>query len=692
MSFVNPWSIAVGVLAAGLPVLIHWLTRPRPVVMALPTIRFVMQAVNQRRARHRLRDALILAVRAAAVLLIAGAIARPILGRRTPTPVEPAGGTTRVVLLDLSQSMAARAGGIRAIERARPVAANELAYRPRTRAGLVLAAASARPVFDRPTENFGALRDELAKASPRPERLNLPAALDAAARLLAGAPGRHELVILSDFQRTHWAAADFSALPRDTALRLEYVGAPGKAANLAVLRVGGSGRAEQGRPFTVEVDVGNFSDAPRTVEVELSLADASYRLSGPCAAGSKTTLSADVVPRGVGWQAGQAKLFGSTDALAEDDARPFVVDVRPPPAFALLTRQRADARPSSSYYLERALVPAEPRDDRPAPRLTRFHPSGPDREALAASDLIVLDHPGRVADELLSLLAGWLRRGRSALYVASEPADATNLKRLADLAGTDLRLPVEFAPAPPGASGGPRFVGDARGEAPPFRVFGESLTPALAPLRFAGALVSRDLPDALADDVRARYGDRSAFLVVSACGAGNLAVLNADLGASNFPASPAFVPLIGELSTLLLGGKSVDPPVAPGEPFSLPLPGDAGPPRGLKIVPGGNGLELAEEREGLLVRTAAAGPPGVTRVVKDDRTVFAVAAAVPEQESDLTPLPPSVFRRRLVGDRSVSYRDANRPDDESDTLWAWLAAACVVCLAVEPILLRAFRT
>ena len=36
----HPWAIAIGVLAAGLPVLIHWLTRPRPVRFPLSTIRF----------------------------------------------------------------------------------------------------------------------------------------------------------------------------------------------------------------------------------------------------------------------------------------------------------------------------------------------------------------------------------------------------------------------------------------------------------------------------------------------------------------------------------------------------------------------------------------------------------------------------------------------------------------------------
>src|SRR5258706_16247548 len=54
MSFLHPTLLFAG-LAVGLPVLIHWLTRPRPVRLSLSTVRFVMQAVQQRRGREPFR-------------------------------------------------------------------------------------------------------------------------------------------------------------------------------------------------------------------------------------------------------------------------------------------------------------------------------------------------------------------------------------------------------------------------------------------------------------------------------------------------------------------------------------------------------------------------------------------------------------------------------------------------------------
>ena len=136
----------------------------------LSTVRFVLQAVEQRRSRLRLRDFVILAARTAG---------RSAPGRghrqaahRPPPPGMPRmrrGSRTRVVLLDVSQSMAARTKGVQAIERARPVAAAHFAFRPGLAANLLLCRRHARmrsSTVPRPTS--GRLRDELGKAAPRP--------------------------------------------------------------------------------------------------------------------------------------------------------------------------------------------------------------------------------------------------------------------------------------------------------------------------------------------------------------------------------------------------------------------------------------------------------------------------------------------------------------------------------------------
>src|SRR5262245_44066003 len=137
--FINPWAIAIGVLAAGLPLAVHFLTRPRPVPMPLSTLRFVYEVMQERRARHRLRDALVLALRTLALLLVAFAVARPFLGQSEATSIDERAQSVRVVIVDVSQSMAATGHGVRAFERARATAARHLEYKSGMKAGLILA-------------------------------------------------------------------------------------------------------------------------------------------------------------------------------------------------------------------------------------------------------------------------------------------------------------------------------------------------------------------------------------------------------------------------------------------------------------------------------------------------------------------------------------------------------------------------
>src|SRR2546421_855523 len=98
MTFLHPWAIAFGLTAAALPIAIHFLTKPRPVRMPLSTIRFLRAAVRQRRARSRLRDAIILGLRALAVVLLAAAVARPLLGKPQLIAADDSARSARVVL------------------------------------------------------------------------------------------------------------------------------------------------------------------------------------------------------------------------------------------------------------------------------------------------------------------------------------------------------------------------------------------------------------------------------------------------------------------------------------------------------------------------------------------------------------------------------------------------------------------
>jgi hypothetical protein len=699
MNLVHPWALFAGI-AVGLPLLIHWLTRPRPVRLPLSTLRFVRDAVRQRRAFHRLRDVLLLLLRAAAVALIALAFARPLIGAKPSVSAEPPGGAARVVILDQSQGMGEIFGGATAFERARAAAAKYLTYSPSARCNLILAGGKPRPVVERLTGNFAALREELSTAQPLPQRIDVMAAINLAADQLSAGPAgrRRELIVVSNFQRSNWSGVDFSVLPQDTHIQLESVAPSTPPANLAVLKVAPQGRVEQGRETRIDVEVGNYSPAARDVQVALSAASFGTTLKGVCPPNGKVTLAATLIPPRAGWIGGTATLIGVDDALPTDNSRPFVLNVRPAPSYALVTREPPTPQPTSSHFLERALAPFQARGESAASaeHVTRIASDALDRESVANADLVVLDHPGKLSQAQMGVLSSLLRRGRPVLYVAAEPVDATNLKLLEELAGSDLKMPVDFAPPLAGALRHDLFLTNYRGAAAPFSTFGDSLPAAVGPLRFGGGLASHPLAGGLEDDVLAEYADHSACLVLTPCGAGMLAVLNTDLNQSNLTASPIFVPLLGELVDRMLSRQSRKETESCGEALVAYLPPEAGAAMGLRVVGPDASADahgtISDDANSALWRWNAAGRPGVYSVMRDDATVFALAAAAPALTSDLQTLEPQVFEDRLSGGRDVTLHAADDTEERHDNLWAWILVACCGCMLSELLVLRGFRT
>ncbi len=727
MSVLHVWAVAIGAAALGLPLIVHWLTRPRPRTMPLSTLRFVREAVQQRRARHRLRDFIILALRMLAVGALALAFARPAMGRKPLVQANDAADATRVVLLDCSASMMAADHGIQLFERARPVVAGYLNYRVGLRANLVLCGARPRAVFENCMTNFSALREALGQATPGPERLDVKAALTMATEMLAKAPAkaRRELVIVSDFQRSNWAGVDFSALPADAVIQLESVAPAEAPANLAVLRVGGTDGGRVGGAATLQVEIGNFSNTPRQVNAEASVRDATLRMEGLCPARGTVTLTSECPLRSAGWLTGRVRLLGVDDALAFDNERPFVLHVRPPTTFALVTREPAELQPLSSYFLERALVPqagrkmrrtssapvgdASSQPVRTEEKVVRIEPAKLDRASIGPADVIVLDRPGRLSRESVLLLVSAVQRGKALIYAASEAADAGNLKLITDVAGASMHMPIEFVP-PAGGHGmlarAALRLTDVREKEPPFSVFGDGVGAIVAQLRFAGGLASRNLNGGIMDDVLARLSDGSAFLVATNCGAGVLAVLNTDLAASNLPSSGAFVPLVGELVSVVRGhraARGADSAAPCGATLAQYLPAEVGAAAGLRVLAdNGDAAELGELREdgtGVLWSWRAAGKPGTYSVVSTvgsaDQRVFAVATAVPAAESDLRSMLASELQARARGGaspRQVEYEEAGGTSEAKDRAWTWFAIACAACMMAELIALKALRT
>lgn len=700
MTFAYPWMLMLGAVAAAAPVVVHWLTRPRPTRMPLSTLRFVREAIRQRRATHRLRDFLILALRTAAILLLAAAFAGPQWGSPSLLSTDDAGDTDRVVVLDVSQSMAATSGSMEALQRGRTTAARYLQYRPGLRANLILAGAQARAVFDGPSTNFESLREELSSARALPERGDAQRAFEAAARMLAPRnerdKRRRELVIVSDFQRANWSTAQFDLFPPGTKIQLESIAPAETPTNLALLRAVCRPLGTRQDRLLLEVDIGNYGATARKVAAEATLGDGVYRLSSTCPPQTVTTITEEISARAVGWLWGEARLVDVDDAIEADNRRPLVVQLRGKPTYALVTEQSAALRPSSSLILESVLLPESP-GGAANERLLRVRPEAIDNESFTASDLVTVNRCGLLSADAIRVLAAQLRLGRPILYLASDVVDATNLDRLATAAGVEL--PVRFAPPPAGSFRRDLALTSVSQEEQPFNVFGASLPAVLRQLRFSGGLLTErtggDSP--LDDAVLARYGDGTAALVVAQADGAPLAVINADLAASNIWKTGAFVPLIEELLQRLLPQSMAEKNYRCGEPLVARLP-TTGAAEQLQVVAadGSNesaaGSRLIDAGASTLWEWPSPDKPGVYRVMDKDQTVYAAAVALSPEEANLATLPAEVVLQRLAAGQQVHFRGAQAADNGQHDLWKWFVVACVALLLAEVAVLLCFRT
>ena len=104
MTFLAPLFL-VGLAALAIPVLIHLIQRERKTIVAFPSLMFLRRIPYQSVRRRKVRNWLLLAMRAAAVLMIVAAFARPFLRQGALASAAAGGAREVVILLDQSASM-----------------------------------------------------------------------------------------------------------------------------------------------------------------------------------------------------------------------------------------------------------------------------------------------------------------------------------------------------------------------------------------------------------------------------------------------------------------------------------------------------------------------------------------------------------------------------------------------------------
>src|ERR1043165_63368 len=191
MLFLAPLTL-VGLLLVALPVVIHLLSRRRARRLDFPSLLLLREPPTFKWSPRRMREPLLLALRAAAILLLVLGLARPLLTRQTQTR-----GTIHFILMDASLSMKARGRAEAAKGQARAII-NKLASDER--ASVISFSTEAKVLADASADKTHLL-EAIDGYRPEGGGANTEAAFAEISRELQGEPqAEAEADIISDFQ------------------------------------------------------------------------------------------------------------------------------------------------------------------------------------------------------------------------------------------------------------------------------------------------------------------------------------------------------------------------------------------------------------------------------------------------------------------------------------------------------------
>ena len=605
--FSAPW-VLLASLAMLVPVIAHLSRQQDREGRGFPSLMFLRRVPFSTRARRKLTDLILLALRLLAILLLVLAFAQPYL------LMDEVGADTarraRVVLLDRSASMAV---GDR-FAQARRLAEDALrADAGGTQVALVTFDETAHTLSGF-SDDPGAALQALRVVSPGNRSSDLGKALNYAARILAETTlAQREVILISDLQRT--ALSVEPTLPNDVELTVKRIDEPVRD-NLALLGVRFS--AEAGSPnaaVSLRVRLANTGSANR---------DSSLRIlvDGLPGAQRAVSLSAGehrevVLPvftaRG---RPTRVQLNLEKDALAIDNAR-YLVIAPPRPINVLWVADssrgnsfvNAALSDSNGESPQRSLVVHGSSVHVNNVELTQLQ-----SQQIEGADVIVLD--GVVADAaplteaIADAIAQRIENGAGLLTVMADgpaaqpsaiPRSAPQENALSQVVAGVLRTPVESAAVVPtvfSALNSEHAIAQALGDA-----------------SFAGIPVwqYRALQARQGDDVLVRFQHGAPAVLVRDHGRGRSMTLAFSLQSrsSGLVLEPVFLPFIAESLLHLSQRRTARLRFEPGDVFDPSVYADA--------VVGGEAVTLAL-RAGEAVQLRS--PSGVVQETRDGEALL----------------------------------------------------------------------
>ena len=209
ITFLNP-SFLWGLPVVSIPVLIHLLSRRRPVTSQFSSVKFIQLASTTVVRRFKLKQLILLILRSLILLLLTLLFARPVV-RRMPLFAQAEGvSRSSVILIDNSYSMGYMKEGESLFALAKKVARRILKMTKRgDRAALFLISDEVKPLVSYLTDDKQILWERLEKGTLSFRPTNILPGISQAYKILqeSGSPNR-EIILITDLGINGWQGID----------------------------------------------------------------------------------------------------------------------------------------------------------------------------------------------------------------------------------------------------------------------------------------------------------------------------------------------------------------------------------------------------------------------------------------------------------------------------------------------------
>lgn len=438
MSFLEPLFL-VGLLAAGLPLLIHLFNRRKAVKREFPALKFLIES-NKRTARStKIRQWALMALRVLVILLLALALAKPFILSSEGVSASDRLPTAVAIIVDTSASM--NHGDW--FERARDSAEKELrGLRPWDEVTIVTTTSDELP--ERLTDKHKKIRDRITSLDATHSEGDLWRALRQASDVLETSqlPNR-KIVLFTDMSLSELDRANTETGSVNHPVELVEIRPKGeeRPQNLSVARVQYEQEGGDANLWKIDATVKNWSDKPAdNIKLQLFIGDEPLSVGQIDAieANQEQTFTFTHRQTDSGAWAARVELQDADD-YALDNAHHFVFKTRAR-LNALLVNGEASsvAYNDEMFFLTRALNPK--RDTERGIIPTLISPEGLSTQNLSDYDAVILSNVARVPSGVAAQLEQYVRQGGGLMISAGDQIDVDSYNQvLANLLPKPLR-------------------------------------------------------------------------------------------------------------------------------------------------------------------------------------------------------------------------------------------------------------